>query len=64
MSSTREVVVDEHGDVVLPHEVLAEIGLKPGTPMLLSIDIAPEQESLVDELRADRRHEAVREDDE
>jgi bifunctional DNA-binding transcriptional regulator/antitoxin component of YhaV-PrlF toxin-antitoxin module len=38
MSPTHEVVVDERGEVVLPPEVLAELGLKPGMPMLLSIE--------------------------
>ncbi len=72
---------------MLPSEVRSALGLKPGTPMLLSTeadgsvrlrpyravadrnrgllsDIAPPEESLVDELLAERRREAAREDSE
>lgn len=88
MSHTeRRVVVGDRGRVVLPADVRAELGLKPGTRMLLSTeadgsvrlrpyravadrnrgvlaDIAPAEESLVDELLSERRREAAREDSE
>jgi AbrB family looped-hinge helix DNA binding protein len=85
--TTHKVVVGDRGRVVLPSEIRAAMGLKPGTPMLLSAEtdgslrlrpyravadsnrgmldeIAPKEESLVDELLAERRREAAREDDE
>jgi AbrB family looped-hinge helix DNA binding protein len=81
--SEHQVVVGERGRVVLPSTVRAELGLEPGTRMLLSTepdgslrlrpyravadqvrgwlsDVAPAQESMVDELLAERRAEAAR----
>jgi AbrB family looped-hinge helix DNA binding protein len=80
----RQIVVGERGGVVLPAAVRAELGLEPGTRLLLSTepdgslrlrpyravaehgrgllaDVAPPDQSLVDELIAERRHEAARE---
>lgn len=81
----QQVVVGDRGRVVLPSRVRAQLGLKPGSRMLLSAEedgslrlrpyravadqsrgmlagLAPAGESLVDELLAERRHEAARED--
>jgi AbrB family looped-hinge helix DNA binding protein len=83
----REVVVGDRGRLVLPSDIRAELGLEPGTRMLLSADddgslrlrpyravaqktlgaladLAPAEESMVDELIAERRREAAREDSE
>jgi AbrB family looped-hinge helix DNA binding protein len=83
--SDRQVIVGDRGRVVLPSGVRAELGLEPGTRMLLSTekdgslrlrpyrsvadrnrgmlaDLAPTGESMVDELIAERRSEAARED--
>jgi AbrB family looped-hinge helix DNA binding protein len=79
----HQVVVGERGRVVLPSTVRSELGLEPGTRMLLSTepdgslhlrpyrtvadqgrgllsDLAPPEESMVDELLAERRAEAAR----
>jgi AbrB family looped-hinge helix DNA binding protein len=81
----RKIVVGDRGRVVLPAEVRAELGLKPGSQMLLSTEadgslrlrpyravaersrgmlagLAGADESLVDELLAERRREATLED--
>lgn len=78
-------MVGDRGRVVLPSAVRAELGLKPGTRMLLSTEqdgslrlrpyrsvadrnrgmlagLGPAGESMVDELLAERRREAARED--
>lgn len=83
--SGRQVVVGDRGRVVLPSVVRAELGLKPGTRLLLSTEkdgslrlrpyrsvadqsrgmlagLAPAEESMVDELLAERRQEAEREE--
>jgi len=81
----RQVVVGDRGRVVLPSDVRSELGLKPGSRLLLSTEkdgslrlrpyrsvadqgrgmlakLAPAGESMVDELLAERRREAARED--
>lgn len=78
------MVVGERGRLVLPAAVRAELGIKPGTRMLLSTEpdgslrlrpyrvlaeqargllaeLAPADQSMVDELLAERRREAARE---
>jgi AbrB family looped-hinge helix DNA binding protein len=83
----HKVVVGDRGRVVLPSDVRSELGLEPGTQMLLSTEedgslrlrpyrsvadqgrgmlaeLAPAGASTVDELLAERRREAAREDDE
>ena len=81
----REVIVGDRGRLVLPSDIRAELGLEPGTRMLLSADddgslrlrpfravaektlgvladLAQADESMVDELIAERRRETARED--
>jgi AbrB family looped-hinge helix DNA binding protein len=81
----RQVVVGDRGRLVLPSEVRAALGLKPGSRMLLSTEkdgslrlrpyrsvadqgrgmlssLSPAGDSMVDELLAERRREAARED--
>jgi AbrB family looped-hinge helix DNA binding protein len=83
----RQIVVGDRGRVVLPSEVRLELGLKPGSRLLLStekdgslrlrpyrsvadqnrgmlVGAAPVDESMVEELLAERRHEAKCEDSE
>jgi len=85
MSHRERVTVGDRGRIVLPSVVRAELGLTPGTQMLVSTepdgslrlrpyravadqalgllaDLAPRDVSLVDELLAERRAEAARED--
>jgi AbrB family looped-hinge helix DNA binding protein len=38
MSHSEKIIVGERGRVVLPASVRAELGLEPGTPMLLSTE--------------------------
>lgn len=80
----RQVVVGERGRLVLPAAMRAELGIKPGTRMLLSAEpdgslrlrpyrvlaeqargllaeLVPADQSMVDELLAERRREAARE---
>ena len=80
----RQVVIGERGRLVLPAAVRAELGLEPGTRLLLRTEpdgslrlrpyrvvaeqgrgllagLAPAGESMVDELLAERRAEAARE---
>jgi AbrB family looped-hinge helix DNA binding protein len=82
----RQIVVGDRGRVVLPSEVRTQLGLKPGSRLLLSTEndgslrlrpyrsvasqnrgmlsgLAPTDKSMVDELLAERRREAKREDD-
>ena len=51
-------MIGDRGRIVLPSSVRAELGLEPGTPMLLSTE---EDGSLVGELVAERRADAERE---
>lgn len=83
----RQIVVGDRGRVVLPSDVRLELGLKPGSRLLLStekdgslrlrpyrsvadqnrgmlIGAAPVDVSMVEELLAERRHEAKCEDSE
>jgi AbrB family looped-hinge helix DNA binding protein len=83
----RQIVVGDRGRVVLPSEVRLELGLKPGSKLLLStekdgslrlrpyrsvadqnrgmlVGVAPVSEPMVEELLAERRQEAKREDNE
>jgi AbrB family looped-hinge helix DNA binding protein len=57
-SHTERIVVGDRGRVVLPSSVRSALGLKRGTRMLLSTE---KDGSLVEELLADRRVEAERE---
>jgi AbrB family looped-hinge helix DNA binding protein len=80
----RQVVVGARGRLVLPSAVRAELGIKPGTRLLLSTEpdgslrlrpyravaeqgrgllaqLEPADRSMVDELLAERRREAARE---
>jgi AbrB family looped-hinge helix DNA binding protein len=84
MAHREQVTIGERGRLVLPASVRSELGLEPGTRMLLSTepdgslrlrpyrvvadenrgilaDLA-ERDSLVDELLAERRSEAEREE--
>jgi AbrB family looped-hinge helix DNA binding protein len=38
MSHSERVVIGDRGRIVLPSSVRAELGLEPGTPMLLSTE--------------------------
>lgn len=83
MAHTEQITVGERGRIVLPSSIRAELGLTPGTRMVLSTEpdgslrlrpyraVADESRglyadsaggSLVDELLADRRIEAQREE--
>ena len=83
--TTEEITVGDRGRVVLPASVRSELGLAPGTRLLLSTeddgslrlrpyrtvadaclgmlsDLAPDGVSLADELIAERRADATREE--
>jgi len=83
MARTQQITIGERGRIVLPSSVRAELGLAPGTRMVLSTEpdgslrlrpyrVVAEHGrglyadskggSLVDELLADRRAEAKREE--
>jgi AbrB family looped-hinge helix DNA binding protein len=83
----RQIIVGDRGRVVLPSEIRVQLGLKPGSRLLLSTEkdgslrlrpyrtvadqnrgmlagLTPTDKSMVEELLAERRQEARREDSE